>query len=76
MDRRVDPSTTLREKDQKFFWDMSVANGLRQENNPALGKLAKHQSRQESIFSKKQKVLFMKRLDRIFRVFLHNIGIH
>jgi hypothetical protein len=59
MDRRVDPSATLREQNAERVWHDRVANGLRQVHHFALWISFEHERGQVSVFPQKQQILLV-----------------
>lgn len=72
---RVNPSSTLREKNKEGIRYDSLANSLRHKHHFPLGECLEHQCRQVSIFTKQEKILLVQRVDNILRIVLDNVGI-
>ena len=70
MDGRIDPTTTLGQQDAKTIRRNGVGLGVRRELHLEGREVLHHDSRQVSIFTKREQVLLVQRVDVGFRVLL------
>lgn len=72
---RVDPSSTLREKDSKGIGNDGLANCLRTEHHLAAREGSKHECSEITIFTEEEQVLLVKGIDNVLRVVLNDIRV-
>lgn len=71
----VDPSSSLREKNLEFVGYSRFADSLRNKDLLSLGEGPQHQSREVTIFTKKEQVFLVQGVDDVFGIMLHDVGI-
>ena len=72
---RVNPPTTLREKDAKGIWYNGLTNRLRAEYVLPFREGLQHERGQITILSKKKQILLVQRIDDILRIVLDDVGV-
>lgn len=75
VDSTVDPSSSLREKNLELIRYGGLAHSLWNEDLLSLGESSQHQSREITIFTKKEQVLLVQGVDDVFGIMLHDVGI-
>jgi hypothetical protein len=75
VDRRVDPSSTLRKQYTEGVRDDGLTDGLLAKYVFALRKSLEHERSEVSVLPKKQKILFVQRVDDVFRIMFDDVGI-
>jgi len=75
VDCTVDPSSPLREEDLELIGYGRFADSLRNEDLLSLGEGSQHQSREITIFTKKEQVFLVQGVDDVFGIMLHDVGI-
>lgn len=69
VNRRIDPSSSLRQQDRKCVGNNCSAPGVRAEHHLAIRERAQKERRQESILAEQKQVLLVKSGDDGLRVF-------
>ena len=75
MNSRVDPSSSLREKNSEGIGDDSFADGLRTEDHLSLRESLEHERREVTILSEQEQVLLVKRVDNVLSVVLADVRV-
>lgn len=72
VDRRVDPSTTLRQKNRPPLRGNSVRESIRRELQLIRWEVLHKERSEISIFSKRKEILLVQRIHMVFRVFVND----
>ena len=75
MNCRIDPPTTLREKDSKLVGDNCLAHGLGAEHHLALGECLKHERGEVPILAEEEQVFLVERINDVLRVVFDDVRV-